>query len=119
MKGMSIASMICSAAIAASAASLTLLSKMRKSSPPILATVLWSPAHLFSRCDLFQHNVSEGVAKRIIDGLELIQIEKKQGNLLVSAAGASQSVVQPVLQKSAMRQFCQSVIVGQEVDTLF
>ena len=65
--------------------------------------------------DAFEQSVSYGVSQRIIDALESIKVNKKDGQRLAAAPYALQSLVQLPSEQNAISQARQGVVMGNMV----
>ncbi len=65
---------------------------------------------------LAQQRIAGGVAERVVDGLEVVQVQEHDRNQRAVARGLRQHLLQPVLGQGAVGQLCQAVLVGQGGD---
>ena len=66
--------------------------------------------------DHLQHGIAEGVAERIVDVLEVVEVEKQQRTAQVVALEQGNLLAQAVHQQGAIGQVGQGVVVGQVLD---
>ena len=67
---------------------------------------------------LFQQRVADGVAQRVVDELEAIEIEKQDGQPLSVALGGGNGLFQAVGEKNPVRQAGQRVVIRHKLDLL-
>ena len=77
-----------------------------------------SPAGDQAMRHLGQQLVASEMPERIVDRLEMIEIDKHQGDLLALAFGSDQRLFDPILQQGAVGQAGQWIIICQLADTL-
>lgn len=65
------------------------------------------------RCDDLQHRVAHRVAQRVVDVLEVVEVEEQQGAAKVVAPEQGDLLAQAVHQQGAVGQVGQRVVVGQ------
>jgi len=65
--------------------------------------------------DLSQQGVAGPVAQRVIDGLEVVQVDDEQGTMVAGPAVGGQGVLQTVDQQAAVRQTRDRVKPGQSM----
>ena len=58
--------------------------------------------------------VADGMTQRIVDGLEVVEIEKQDRNLVAAAPGMRQQFIEPLTQQDAVRQAGQAVMLRHE-----
>ena len=63
--------------------------------------------------DLLQHLVAGGVAERVVDVLEAVQVDEHHRGLLAVALARGQRLGEPVFQQAAVGQPGQRVVVGE------
>jgi hypothetical protein len=68
---------------------------------------------------LAQQHVAQVVAHRVVEQLEVVEVEVEQGAVLARAPAARQHVFQLLDQEAAVRQAGQVVEIGQFVDMPF
>src|SRR5579872_5141842 len=61
--------------------------------------------------DLVQEQVASGVAERVIDDFEVIEVEKQKGQLLFAPAGGGHGLAQAVLEKCAIGKAGDRVVI--------
>ena len=84
------------------------------SSPPRRATVSVSRTQRCSRrADLAQQRVAGVVAERVVDVLEVIEVEQQQPDLVAGAARAGERGVEPVVEQRPVGQAGEAVVVGE------
>ncbi len=108
--------MMVSATVLAPSASGRWVKRTANSSPPSRATVSVSRTHRPSLLATRpQQQVADGMAERIIHLLELVEIEQQQ-RIIEELRRPGQSVMQAVLEKDAVGQGGQTVVMGQMVN---
>ena len=68
---------------------------------------------------VLEHAVAGGVAERIVDRLEAVEVEEHQHHPFVMPIRMLQGTVQAILEQGAVGQVGQGVVVGQTMDALF
>ncbi len=71
-----------------------------------------------ARGDILEHAIARGMAQRIVDRLEAIEVEKQQHHPVTMACGLLQAVVQTVLEQGSIRQLGEAIVIGQPMDAL-
>ena len=66
-----------------------------------------------------QHHVADGVAQRVVDGLELVQVDKQYRQRMLVLVHAGDGLAQPAVQRMAVGQSGQGVEMGVALDLLF
>ena len=59
---------------------------------------------------MLQQLIADGMAQRIVDGLEAIEVEEHHGDTMLAALCLRQRLLQPVMQQGAIGQAGQSVM---------
>ena len=77
----------------------------------VVAHALAQPAR-----HLQQQLVAGGVAERVVDGLEVIDVDEHHRHGAAVALGAREAVAQPIGEQLAVRQVREDVVVGVELD---
>ena len=72
-----------------------------------------------ARGDRLQQQVADGVAERIIDGLEVIEVEEHQGRAAAGSIGQRDGQFQAFHGQAAIRQAGERVVKGHELDAFF
>jgi hypothetical protein len=57
--------------------------------------------------------------KRVVDILEIVEIKEQQSNPLPPPTSASQSNGHSVAKQGAVRQSCEGIVIGEELDLPF
>ena len=73
---------------------------------------------LETRCDGQQHRVADGVAKRIVDALEVVQVEVNDRDGLARALGRVEHRAEQIDATPPVRQPRQRVVVSEPLDVL-
>ncbi len=64
--------------------------------------------------DFPQQSVADGVAKRVIDVFEVVQVDVEQGELLIEPAGLLDGEGEALVEQGAVRQRGQRIMAGEE-----
>ena len=72
-----------------------------------------------AQCHFLQQAVAHVVAQGVVEGLEVVQIDKQQGAGLLVARAIVQRHLQPVQQQAAVGQLGERVVKGQPLDLVF
>jgi hypothetical protein len=59
------------------------------------------------------------VAERVVDDLEIVEIEKQNGGAFGGAAPPAEDLVEPPAQQAAIGQPGKTVVLGNEIEPLF
>ncbi len=65
--------------------------------------------------DRLQHSIACGVAERVVDGFEAIEIEQEHGLHLIVAAGHRDRLFQTIFEEHLVGQVGQRVVIGEVI----
>jgi hypothetical protein len=78
-----------------------------------------SQAVIQPQCHFLQQAVAHIVAQGIVEGFEVVQVDKQQGTGFLVVMAVFQRHLQPVLQQAAVGQLGERVVEGQPLDLVF
>ena len=81
-------------------------------------TIAFTQTLLQAICHQLQHAITDLVSERIVDVLEMIQIDEEHRHLRLTAVRLRHSLLDPVLQKQAVRQSGKRIVM-RHVDNPF
>ena len=71
------------------------------------------------RCNLLEQRVPGRVPEGVVDGLEVVEVEKKKRDHAAGAVGVGNGLFHPVAEEGPVGQLGERVLVGEDMDALF